>query len=336
MILECADNRVTAGTILHATLGTIFGHHNLGNLYSQNDTNANAALVYGVEELGVKHIIVMGHYGCPTVGTALMGNSTAVSKSKKKSGEEPNSTHNHSAPEVDAWIQPIRQLYLSSNRTEIVALRDNKTALTEVPDASNLGFRALVEENVKASVARIRKDSILAKIYQTQAGSSSSVVVSSTKVSSSGASSATFVESTGASSSTIEKSAKPSGSVSSSKAKSAAPPSKSVSPRAKAKSASAQPSSSIMYSSVKPSAASGFAASPTPTGHTTDGQDQIDVFVHGFVYDMETGDVFNLGVTFGPPGRILPKVPFSAVASATQALKSAHSASNTVSASATH
>jgi len=32
--------RVTAGTILHATLGTIFGQHNLGNLYSQTDANA--------------------------------------------------------------------------------------------------------------------------------------------------------------------------------------------------------------------------------------------------------------------------------------------------------
>jgi hypothetical protein len=57
MIFECADNRfafsiiscynpihklyrVTAGTIFHATLGTIFSQHNLGNLYSQTDPNA--------------------------------------------------------------------------------------------------------------------------------------------------------------------------------------------------------------------------------------------------------------------------------------------------------
>ncbi|KAJ7928514.1 carbonic anhydrase [Mycena leptocephala] len=230
MIFECADNRVTAGTIFHATLGTIFSQHNLGNLYSQTDPNANASLVYGVEELGVKHIIVLGHYGCPTVGAALMGNATTPSRNKSRA-EPSNSTHIHTSKEAEAWIQPIRELYMSSNRSEIVALRNNKTTFMTIPEASNSGFRALVEENVKASVARIQKDSILAKAYQ-------------------------------------------------------------------------------------------------PT--------EIDVFVHGFVYDMDTGDVLNLGVTFGPPGKTLPKVPFSVVASATKALASAHSATQTASASASN
>ncbi|KAJ7128983.1 carbonic anhydrase [Mycena crocata] len=161
MVFECADNRVTEGTIFHATLGTIFGQRNLGNLYSQTDPNANAALVYGVEELGVKHIIVMGHYGCPTVGAALMGNTTTAPKNKSR-GEPTNSTH--PGKEVETWIQPIREIYMSSNRSEIVALRNNKATFSTVPDASNAGFRALVEENVKASVSRIQKDSILAKV----------------------------------------------------------------------------------------------------------------------------------------------------------------------------
>ncbi|KAJ6558461.1 carbonic anhydrase [Mycena vulgaris] len=249
MIFECADNRFTAGTILHGTLGTIFGHHNLGNLYSHTDANADAALVYGVEALGVKHIIVMGHYGCPTVGAALVSNATTTLGHKSRA--EPN--HNHTSKEVEAWIQPIHEVYLSSNRqlpilSEIIALRNNKTAFpTGIPDASHLGFRALVEENVKASVARIREDSILAKVKTS------------------------FFH--------------------------------------------------LIFLIFRKQ--TGSAINPAPTGDPT----EIDVFVHGFVYDMDTGDVYNLGVTFGPPGKTLPKVPFSAVASATKALEGAHSTS---------
>ncbi|KAJ7502879.1 carbonic anhydrase [Mycena galericulata] len=330
MLIECSDSRVTAGTIFHATLGTIFGQHNLGNLYSQTDANANAALVYGVEELGVKHIIVMGHYGCPTVGEALMSNTTTT-----KRAETGNSTHNHTSEEVESWIQPIREVYLSSNRSEIVALRNNATPLTMIPNATDPGFRALVEENVKASVARIQKDSILAKAYQSESASgtsgtlTSSVAASSSVVRSSVSATSLPIsgsaESTGASSSAASFIPKSSASVSSSQSTSPPP----VSTLGNAQSVSAGPSSQSS-ASAQPSASSGSAGSPAPTGTPA----EIDVFVHGFVYDMDTGDVLNLGVTFGPPGKILPKVPFPLVASATSAVQSAHSASNTGSASA--
>ncbi|KAJ7287324.1 carbonic anhydrase [Mycena rebaudengoi] len=307
MLFECSDSRVTAGTILNAPLGTVFGHHNLGNLYSQTDANADAALVYGVEELGVKHIIVMGHYGCPTVGAALLGNDTTpkpkhIKNPKNTVRAEPDNSTRRST-EVEAWIQPIRELYLSSNRSEIAALRE--TDMTELPKASDPGFRALVEENVKASVTRIQKDSILAKLYASPAASSL-------------ASSASSTSSSSASSEGTD-SASPSKSIFSAKPK-GSPPHKPKNAR-QAESASAEPSlSGVITTSALPG---------TPTGSPT----QVDVFVHGFVYDMESGDVLNLGVTFGPAGKTLPKVPFSAVASATKALDRAHSASETASAS---
>jgi len=42
----------------------------------------------------------------------------------------------------------------------------------------------------------------------------------------------------------------------------------------------------------------------------------FDVFVHGFVLDETTGDVINLSVSFGPPGKPIPYPPFRALAAA--------------------
>lgn len=42
----------------------------------------------------------------------------------------------------------------------------------------------------------------------------------------------------------------------------------------------------------------------------------FDVYVHGFVFDETTGEVINLSVSFGPPGRLIPQPQFRALAAA--------------------
>jgi len=42
----------------------------------------------------------------------------------------------------------------------------------------------------------------------------------------------------------------------------------------------------------------------------------FDVFVHGFVLDETTGEVINLSISFGPPGKAVPYPPFKALAAA--------------------
>jgi len=42
----------------------------------------------------------------------------------------------------------------------------------------------------------------------------------------------------------------------------------------------------------------------------------LAVFVHGMVVDENTGEVYNLNVSFGPPGQAVPDVPFKALAAA--------------------
>lgn len=46
------------------------------------------------------------------------------------------------------------------------------------------------------------------------------------------------------------------------------------------------------------------------------GKTTKDIFVHGLVLDEATGQVVNLRVSFGPPGKAIPHVPFPAVAAA--------------------
>jgi carbonic anhydrase len=50
--------------------------------------------------------------------------------------------------------------------------------------------------------------------------------------------------------------------------------------------------------------------------HAQTDKDHIDVFVHGLVYDEGTGEVHDLHVSFGPPGKEIPRIPFQAVAAA--------------------
>ena len=42
----------------------------------------------------------------------------------------------------------------------------------------------------------------------------------------------------------------------------------------------------------------------------TTGTPITEVFIHGWVYDVETGKVSDLGVSVGPPGRVVPTSPF--------------------------
>ena len=45
--------------------------------------------------------------------------------------------------------------------------------------------------------------------------------------------------------------------------------------------------------------------------------DQGAVFIHGWVYDVESGEVSDLGVSAGPPGKEIPPTPFPLVGSST-------------------
>ncbi|RYU82882.1 carbonic anhydrase [Hymenobacter persicinus] len=128
LFIGCSDSRVPASAITGTGPGEMFVHRNIANLVVHSDMNLLAVLQYAVEVLGVRDIMVVGHYGCGGVAAAAANKQYGL---------------------IDNWLAHIRDV-VRLHETEFLRITDKEQQL-----------RRLVELNVIEQVRNLASTNII-------------------------------------------------------------------------------------------------------------------------------------------------------------------------------
>ena len=126
--IGCSDSRVPANEIVDLLPGTLFVHRNVANVVVHSDLNCLSVMQFAVDVLQVKHIMVVGHYGCGGVQAVMKGERLGL---------------------VDNWLRHVRDVHDA-----------HADALAAIPDLEVRTDR-LCELNVIEQVAHVCQTSIV-------------------------------------------------------------------------------------------------------------------------------------------------------------------------------
>jgi len=131
--IGCSDSRVPANEIVDLDPGELFVHRNVANLAPPQDANYLSVLQYAVQVLKVKHILVVGHYGCGGVRAAVESQGDSL---------------------IDHWLAPIREV-----------AHDHQHELDDISNDVQK-FDRLCELNVIAQVRNVALTPIVANAWR--------------------------------------------------------------------------------------------------------------------------------------------------------------------------
>jgi carbonic anhydrase len=143
--IGCADSRVPANEIVGLDPGELFVHRNVANLAPPQDANYLSVLQFAVDVLKVRHIMVVGHYGCGGIAAAVDGKRRGL---------------------IDHWLHPIREV-ARDHRHELEAIPeqtarlDRLCELNVIRQVRNVGSDVFVQE----AWARGQKISVHGWVY---------------------------------------------------------------------------------------------------------------------------------------------------------------------------
>ena len=110
--IGCSDSRVPANEIIGLLPGEVFVHRNVANVVVHTDLNCLSVIQYAVDVLKVKHIMVVGHYGCGGVGAALRRDRVGL---------------------VDLWLRHVQDVHVKhSDRVDLLPLDMRHDRLCEL------------------------------------------------------------------------------------------------------------------------------------------------------------------------------------------------------------
>jgi carbonic anhydrase len=105
--IGCSDSRVPANEIVDLDPGELFVHRNVANLAPPQDANYLSVLQFAIDVIKVKHVMVVGHYGCGGIAAAIDGKRRGL---------------------VDHWLHPIREV-CHDHRHELEAIPEERARL---------------------------------------------------------------------------------------------------------------------------------------------------------------------------------------------------------------
>lgn len=132
LYIGCSDSRITAEDLMGAEPGEVFVHRNIANIVGTTDLSALSVIEYAIAHLGVKHVVVCGHYECGGVKAAMQPQDLGI---------------------LNPWLRNIRDVY-RLHQQELSAIEDEGQR-----------YRRLVELNVEEQCVNVIKTAVFQRVY---------------------------------------------------------------------------------------------------------------------------------------------------------------------------